>query len=208
MSVPISDETLFAYAAGDLDGEAARTVARHLERDPAAAATVARFRAVGRAAADTPAGEPSPALMARLRTIFAPAARTDAERWWAGAEAIIGTLLFDSRQTALALRDRDVDDRLRLSYEAGDVEIDLAADPVATPASAERRWRVRGQVAGDDDEGVALELVFTCTGDVDPVARTTSDERGAFVTELPSGTYDLHVAGGRILITIPDIGLE
>jgi len=208
MTAPISDETLLAFAAGDLDTDAARAMARDLEHDPTAAATVARYRAAHRAAADAPIAEPSPTLLARLESIFAPAARTAAERWWASAEAVIATLLFDSRQAALALRDRDVDGRLRLSYEAGEVEIDLAADPVTTPASAERRWRVRGQVAGDEEESVALELVFTRAGDEAPVARVTSDERGAFVVELPGGTYDLHVAGARVLITIPDIGLE
>ncbi len=78
---PISYEQLIAYAAHELDPVLAASVAQHLATCPDCAATVKRFRAIADFLSTAPSETPSPAAVARAKSIFIHRPSPAAPRW-------------------------------------------------------------------------------------------------------------------------------
>lgn len=206
----ISDETLLAYAAGDLEGAEARDVEAHLAANPAAARLVAMYRLAAETTANDESVAPPAEAVDRAKAIFRAAAahtRPGAPGWLARLEAVVASLVFDSRLQALAVRSGGMCSRFMLSFEADGAEIDLQAERIV-PAAGEDvpRWRVIGQVSGDEDPGIIDVAAVAAEGD-DVCATARSDERSIFTLDVEAGTYDIRLRSRRGTLVLPGVAI-
>lgn len=177
-------DKLIAFAAGELAGDDLRAVEQQIATDPAAARTVALFRAVRSTLRDDDSVAPPDAVVARARALFRPAPSAVAA-WWEALKRVVAELTYDSRP-ALALAGlRGAGDARQLSYHAEIADVDLQIDAAGELA------RVTGQVsAAAPAEAHEVALVPQSGGE--PVqARVEPD--GSFVLSAPRGAYDLVV---------------
>jgi len=203
----ITDELLIAFAAGDLAGEPADRVARHLDSDPAAARTVELYRLVAARYANDDSVPVPPAVLARAKQIFD---RTGdrAPGWPERFVTTIARLVFDSRLQPAAVRFSDVGDQFQLGFATEDGEIDLHAQRLETnDVAASRRWRLMGQYAAD--EGPAhLHVALFRSGQARPVAETRADARSVFTLEIDAGDYEMHLTHPGAEIVLPGIEIR
>jgi len=201
---PITDQDLMAYAAGEIEGEAARRVETRLDSDPAAARRVALYRLT----ADTLAGDdsvaPPPATVARAKAIFNRRPVTPRPSLIERLEAVVAQLVFDSRLQPLAVRASDASRRFQLAFEADAAEVDLQGEflPGAEPAGD--RWRLMGQVSAASS-AANVEVVLTRAGEPTTAAETHADPGGVFAVNVSPGRYDIRVHLPAGLIVLPDV---
>ncbi len=198
----ITHERLIAFAAGDLQGSEADEVAAHLATNPDAARTVELYRFTADAAGGDDTIAAPADLVARAKAIFraeTPARRGLAEQ----VRDVLAHLVYDSRLHPAPTR--ATADLVQLAFEAGDVEIDLRAEPRTAGVSgrSDATWRVVGQVLAEDAIGTVAVTVVGAGADV--VAEVRSDDRALFRLDLPIGTYDLRIAIGDDTIVLNDV---
>ena len=200
----IPNETLIAYAAGELGGTDAANVKDRLSRDPRASATVARYRLARCTLLADDGADPPVAASATARAIFRAAPRTSVGDRIA---KVIATVIFDSRVTpALAgLRGGATSFQMTwsLSGPAGETgDLDLAAEPVDDDPNGS--WRVVGQLTTREPLS-SLSVAVCRAGSLTPAQTTDGDERGAFMLRLKPGTWDFHLRLPKTTVVVPDI---
>lgn len=199
---PITNDQILAYAAGHLDAETAERVEAHLRRDAKAAKTVAVYRlAAARTAGDDTVAPPAEAIQ-RAKAIFRSRPAPAVPSWPERIEAVIASLVFDSRLQPMAVRHAERTGGFQLGFEVEDAEIDLRAERLG---AAGNRWRVIGQVSRDGDRPEALEISALPSGTTRPCLVEWADEHAMFTLELDAGSYDLRLSAPGSVIVLPGI---
>jgi anti-sigma factor RsiW len=198
---------LIAFAAGDLTGADADRVRELLADDPHGAETVARFRMARETLQSDDGVEPPDGAVASAQAIFRTVRRPSLTERVVEA---VGELIFDSRAVpALAgLRGQATafQTTWRLSPQDG-VDLDLQAELVDDEAAGGERWRLVGQVVSMEPAGsVGVELCRA--GSTVPIQSIESDQRGAFLFHVESGSYDLYLELPHGLVVVPGIRLN
>lgn len=185
----VTYEQLIAFAAGALTGPDAQAVERYVSRNADAAATVARFRLVQERVASDDSVEPSPQALARAHRIFSEhRSQPEGLGWLDAVDRFIARLIFDSRVTPMAVRSSALEQRINLTFELAEGELDLQAETVGDVETP--RWRLMGQVS---NAGLLREVALAKAGSTALIAHACADEHGAFEIEAPAGRYDLHL---------------
>jgi anti-sigma factor ChrR (cupin superfamily) len=183
MASRFTDHDLIAYAAGDLSGAEAAAVEEHLAGHPQAQATVQRYRAAREAIRRDDSVAPPADVVNRAKAIFRE--RREARIGWIDRlDALVATLVFDSRLQPAAVRYRPGDGEFQLAFEAGEADIDLQG-----VRQGNDRWTVRGQVTCDHRG--SFPVVLCMAGAEGPVEQLETDHRGLFETLIDAGSYDL-----------------
>ncbi len=193
-----TQERILAYAAGELSGEEAALVEIWLATDAQAARLLQDYQTISAVVRADRAFAVPEALIARAKAIFQPSVSCGPsliDR----LRAVVAELTFDSRaQVALAgVRGEAV--AHQLTYQAGDLDIDLQLEPIGEGDN--RCWRVLGQVSSEVMPTiVGIELISANSDEA--IARTTADEHAMFHCDLPAGAYDLciHARDGSIIL--------
>lgn len=202
----ITYERLLAFAAGEITGAEATEIEAHLERDPEAAAAVARYRALRHLVQHALAMEPSRTLIARAKAIFAEARAPATEPWWTRLEQVIANLVFDSRPQPALAGFRSAEMGFQLAFESDRTAIDLHAEPTGEGArEGTAAWQVMGQIDVADAE--SGEVVLVPEGSEAPAAESSVDDEGVFSLRVPPGRYTLYVRSGRGSIVCEEIEL-
>ncbi len=191
-------ERLLAYVAGDLSAEEAAAIEAELATDTDAARVIADYRMIA-AAVQADAARPVPAeLIAKAKAIFRRRA-VQGPGLVDRLRALVADLTFDSRAEVALAGLRGQAQAHQLSYQAGDLEIDLQLDPVGEGDG--RRWRVLGQVSADELPQVR-SVQLTAAGSEQVLDEASADEHAMFSLDLEAGVYDLFldVAGERIVL--------
>ena len=152
---PITDETLLAYALGELDPADAIEVETTLAATPASKADLARITALLATMRSDSSEEPPATVVSRAKAIFRRREVT-APGWLDRLTAIIAECIFDSRREVALAGVRGDDEGIQLAFETADAEIDLQAEPTDGG-----RWRIIGQVA---DGGTDIEVLVGVDG--------------------------------------------
>jgi hypothetical protein len=185
------NERLLAYLAGDLGSAEAQRFEAELATDPEAARLAAAYRAVA-AAVQADAARPVPEqLIARAKAIFQP--RQKPSRVAAAIDRIrahIAELTYDSRVQPALAGVRGEAQSHQLSYQAGEVDIDLQLDPIGE--GDDQRWRILGQISGEEIPAIQ-SCQLTSTGSDLVLNQTDADEHAMFSFDLEPGTYDLFI---------------
>jgi len=114
------------------------------------------------------------------------------------AQRILAALSFDSFQNApaFAVRGGQSDTR-QLLYSAGDYDLDLRI------AQSGQTWKLSGQLLGAGCAGGSIEIKSEAA-----VAQAALNDQCEFVfSEIPSGSYDLHLSLSNLEIDIPPLQL-
>jgi hypothetical protein len=205
----ISNEQLLAFAAGELTGDEKRRVAAHVAAHPAAARTVELYRLaqVTTVADDTVA--PPAEVVARVRRIYESRPVESKPSWLEKIDAVIASLIYDSRVQPAAVRYADASARFQLSFETEAADLDLQAERLEGSALPEAgaRWRLVGQVSAEETLGV-VEVALLTAGGLEPVALTRSDDRSVFTFDVAAGTYDLRLRLPDAVIVLEQIELQ
>jgi hypothetical protein len=192
-------EQLIAFAAGELPMGEAAAVAAHVQGDPDAAAVVSAWRTASETLRRDDSVAPSAAAMQRARAIFAQRAATMSSStsrvagWIESAQRFLAHLAYDSRVQPAAVRFAGDDDRINLTFETEEGDIDVQAERLRDEDSAESRWRVVGQIsdAGSDEDDGPREVALVRHDEAIPVVLAITDEHGVFALETDSGAYEL-----------------
>ena len=201
----VNDDMLLAYATGELPPAEAAEVSEYLDRHPAAAAMVARFRASRAAAATDETVAAPPDVVRRAKEIFDPARLPRPATWFERLDQLVADLVFDSRLQPATVRLGPADEQVQLAWEAGGIEVDLQARRVAGDGGA--RWRVIGQV-GAEAPPAGLRVAVRRGGDGPVVAETTTGEGCTFSVELADGRYDLLLERPDGVLVLENLRLE
>jgi hypothetical protein len=211
-STGFNDESLIAYAAGDLSPAESASVQAWLERNPNAAKTVAQYRLAQETFASDDSLVPTPNAITRAREVFIPNAKptsTAKDRVLDAIDRIVARVLFDSRIQPLAVRSAGVAERISLTFETDDSEIDVQADRIPDPTSNPNslgRWRIIGQLSGSLSTGRrAIALIMA--GSEQAVAQVSADEHGVFTIDVHSGKFELRIDAGHGVVVLPHIEL-
>lgn len=201
-------EQLIAYAAGDLSPESARAVEANIGSDPKAAAVVQAWRAARQLVASDDGVEPPAAALARARAIFnsravAGGAAGMLASWISAIDRVVARLVYDSRLQPAAVRHADTQDRLILTFETDDGEVDLQAERLPQAAG----WRILGQVT-ESGSAALREIALMSHGADSLTATAVSDERGMFSLEAPTGEYELLIRRGERAIVLAPLSLN
>lgn len=190
-------EQLIAYAAGQLATGEAAAVAAFVQTDKHAAGVVNAWRAVQGLLAGDDSVEPSVAALARAKAIFAGRAvpssiAATAAGWIASVDRFVARLVYDSRLQPASVRFADNNDRITLTFETDDGEVDLQASRIDSDRPS---WRIMGQIAGA--QPARREVAIVLRGSNSPTAIMTSSEHGEFAFDIAPGSYDLLVRRGK-----------
>ena len=200
-------DMLIAYAAGDLTPADVDRVQELLAGDPQAAETVARFRMARETLQADDGVEPPAEAVISAQAIFRSRPR---KSFIDRAADVVGELIFDSRaQPALAgLRGQATafQTTWRLSPEDG-LDLDLQAELVDDEATGGERWRLVGQVVSREPTG-SVQVELCRAGSTAPIQSVDSDQRGAFMLHIESGTYDLYLKLPHGVVVVPGIRMH
>ncbi len=200
-------EQLIAFAAGHLETREAESVAAFVQADKHAAGIVNAWRAVQGLVAGDDGIEPSAAALARAKAMFAGRAASSpmvpaAVGWIASIDRFIARLVYDSRLQPASVRFADNNDRITLTFETDDGEVDLQA----TRSGSDRpSWQVRGQIAGS--QPARREVAMVARDGHSPAAYMTTNEHGEFAFDIAPGSYDLLVRRGNAANVLSPIEL-
>ena len=203
MSTRMTYQQLIAYAAEELSGSQALEVEAHLVCDPAAAETVARYRAAFTAMQGDDGVEPSPPSVARAKGIFDP--RHFASNEPGLAETVVGAiarLIFDSRTLPAPVGLRGQATGFQRTYELSEspvAELDLHG-----AIDDDNGWRLVGQLASRDPIG-AVRVELCRPAGATPIQTVDADERGTFVLHVAPGTYDLRLRTSAGVTVVRDL---
>ena len=204
----VTFEQIIAYAAGMLSAQDAANVVAHLANNPQDVQTVSRYRLAQQAMATDDSVEPSPAAVARAKAVFKPQSKANRLGWLEAVDRFIATLVFDSRVQPLALRYSQAEDRINLTFEADEVELDLQAERIPHSEGAER-WQMIGQLSSAEAMSfpAAASIALTKAGTKTIVAQASADGRGGFSFETVPGKYDLFVQTSRGVMIASNIDI-
>jgi anti-sigma factor RsiW len=199
----VNDALLLAYAAGELDREAAARVEAHLSADAADAERVRLYRGVIETMRSDDSLAPPASAMERARAIFqvAPARR---ENWLDKLERVIATLIFDSRAEPALAGFRGADTAVQLSFESEIADVDLQLEQQDQP---EGEWLVMGQATARREQPVS-SVALLPSDSVEPVAEVRPDPHGVFRLQAAAGKYRLAIRVGEQAVVLPDIVIE
>lgn len=187
----LSDETLAAYALGDLSPEARLAVETALAASPSGRARLGRLRFAADALARTQLHEPPTALVQRaLRLASTPAPRPS---WFARAADAVASVLFDSLATPspVGLRSAGLADARHMTFDSEFGEVDVEIRVVGPGA-----FRVTGQITRDDSG--PIELGYR-RADSDQAELASVDAAGRFGFQIGRGEWELRIhAAGRV----------
>ncbi len=202
----VTDQELLAFAAGDVDPEAAAKVRAHIATNFDAAKTVELYRLARVRIAEDGSVVPPASVIERAKAIFEAPAGEVKRGLLEHLDAIVAKLVYDSRIQPSAVRYADTADHIQLSFEADEMDIDLQAERQADEASS-GRWRLMGQV---DSEGplsvLEIELVRTETNEV--ISSSGADEHAVFTIEVDAGNYTMRIRLPESMIVVEGIELE
>ncbi len=206
----ISYEGLLAYAAGELAPADAARIEAALPGDPAARATVARFRAAASALAAHPGADPPPHVMAAALGLWRRLVGSRRVPWWVELRRVVATLVFDSRPRPALAGFRGGRTGFEISFEGGGVAVDLQVEPVRDAArdgaAVAARWSLLGQMDAPSSRPSGSAVALVATGeDETPALEAVADERGVFSMEVPAGRYDLFVRRDEECVVLPDL---
>lgn len=199
-----------AWASGELDEAQARGLDSAADRDRIES-LAAIWRDVESLVQTDDAFEPSAAAIARAASIPAAlhcqsqavsgglvaAAKESLEDLLDRFDGFLARLVHDDRLTPMAVRG-DVAAAIHMAWEAGELDIDLVAEPTELDPLTGRasRWILRGEVMADIDVGgLEAALVDHRTGIA--VETAALDPRGYFVLEAESGSWGLRIGVGH-----------
>ena len=200
-------EQLIAYASGNLPADLIESVAATLRTDPSAAAVVNQWRLVHRLVAGDDSVEPSAAALLRAKAVFerhssATAGGATIASWTSAVDRLIARVIYNSRLQPETVRHADADDRILLTLELDDGEVDLQALRIAGSG----RWRIIGQIAGSNC--AARDVALIGHGSAQPAGNAISDDRGAFALEAPAGEYELLIRRGEGAVVLAPLSLS
>lgn len=226
----MSDDDLFAYAAGELAPDTARDVRAHLSHCSDCRIRVEALEAtmhqLSMAKSTARLLDPPPATLERARSLMrqvrpdllrAPAANAR-RQLLPNIPELLATLVFDS-QGGLALgglRSSPASTSTRqISYESALADLDLQVAPLDAPGGGERRWRVMGQLTTDTPApGLTVEIAplseqaEQVDGENRSTLTTPLDEGGYFTVELAAARYALRIPVGDSVLRFPDLDLR
>lgn len=197
----LSFDRLVAFAAGELDAEAAALVTKRLAQTPDGAARLSLARKfVDSARNDRTAAAPVE-LMQSARSIFrAPPAPLS--RALGDLRDLVATLLFDSRIEPALVGFRGADDGFQVAYAAEDAEVELDFNPVTE--DLRDAWQMMGQVTVRTGGGRARVAVVPRGGSA-AILELESDEHGVFSGKLAPGGYDVTITLADGVVRIPTL---
>lgn len=216
-SANIDSQLLIDFAAGILAPAEMKRVEALIASDPAAKATVQRYRLAAAVHASDDTVEPPVSVVARAKAVFKPVVKpvgslSDAVR------TVLARLIYDSRVQPAAVRGSDAQRRVQLTYAAEDVELEFQAERDLSASAGQ--WRVMGQFVGDD-AGQRVQITITPVGASQAVHETTIEGDETFSVNLGSGRYEVRAtvegvrpAGsgqqepGALVVVVPELVLE
>ena len=186
----VAYDDLLAYAWGELAGDRADAIARHVAACAECAATVRRVGLVQSTVRADATLAPSPDALTRVLALIS--GRQPVSEPGPGlAETFrraVAALTFDSRADYARAGLRGAADAYLLGFEIAGIHIDLQVEPPAGPVGA---CQLTGQI--DRPAGGAVQVLARAEGG--PLAgETESDEHGVFLLNLPPGVYDLELS--------------
>jgi anti-sigma factor RsiW len=202
----MSNEELLAFAAGEMNEADAGRVESWLETHPDARKLVDRYRRISTLHATDDSVAPPPEVTARARAIFTPAPARPKESWLDRVDALIASLIFDSRVQPASVRYADTENRFQLAFETRAADIDLQAERIQADASAPR-WQVTGQVVADE-AGRLCRVALAPAGRRTPTGEAIADESGMFYLEIAPGTYDVYLELTDQVVVLPGVEIR
>ena len=135
----VSYEQLIAYAAGELDCEAAERVKRHLASSHEGSAIVRRFQMVAETLRRDDSQAPPADVLARVKALFADRRMATSPGLLATAVRMIAELVYDSRPQVALAGVRGAATAYQLAFESERADVDLEVEPDADAGSGLRR---------------------------------------------------------------------
>lgn len=204
MATPKFDsDTLFRYAAGELDDSTRAFIRGHLERSPQLRERVAYWQRIINTMRTDDSEAPPAELLARAKALYQPPPTANWLTQIADLPRAIARVVFDSRTAGPVPGLRGASDTVELSFTTAHAEIDLELVP---PEAGATEWTLLGQVT---TRGTATELrnaasVLLVRNEV-PVADAHCDETGMFRLQTRPGNYALYVNMHNQVIELPPI---
>jgi len=198
-------EMLIAYAAGELDANAAAQVEAIIADSPADAARLAQIRETLATMLSDDSVAPRPEALARAKAIFRHEHAASLAGWWQQLERVVASLIYDSRAQPALTGYRGVGDAVQLSYESEIADIDLELSPVG--AAKDAVWTVMGQVS-TREPAATVAIVFVSRSQGGAKIEIKPDEHGLFTLRADAGEYDLFIRVADKVITVPQLNLK
>lgn len=198
-------ETLAAYVLGELDRPMAAELEAGLAQSPADAALVGRIREVVDILRTDDTVAPQRALVERVKRLFETPRPATVAGILERAREVVATLVFDSRVRTAMAGFRGPASSYQLAFSSDLADVDLQIAPPGAPH--ESLWTLRGQVSPHDRASVS-SVALIDAGTSSPVATTPVDERGMFSMKSGPGAFDLRIAMGDGVLTVPSIQVE
>jgi hypothetical protein len=201
----ITIETLIAYVAGELDEQTAARVKAHIRSSASDAERVARLRTVIKTmrADDTlaPPNEP----LDRAKAIFKPSRSSAWRSLRRQLEAVVASLVYDSRAQPALAGYRGAGDVVQLSYESEIADVDLELSPTGAQAGA--TWLVMGQISPHEMRARPVVALLS-PSDESFCMEIAPDEHGVFTLQSASGEYELVIRFADRVVVFPDVNLN
>ena len=197
----IATDTLIAFAAGELDRQAAAAVEAQLSASPADAARLKRIRTLIDTMRTDDSVAPPAAALARAKALFRAESRPVWRDWLAALEEAVARLVSDSRAQPALAGFRSAGGAVQLTFESDTLEVDLELIP---PSTDETRWTILGQLSSE--EPIAnTPVALVSERDAHTGSDAEADEHGVFKLQADPGEYELMIRLPQRLVRIPGI---
>ena len=199
-------EQLIAYAAGELDSEAADAVKRHLASSVDASAIVRRFQMVAETLRRDDSQAPPADVLAQANALFADRRIATAPGWRETAARVIAELVYDSRPQVALAGVRGSATAYQLSFQSERVDVDLEVEPHEDGGSG--LCRISGQITTSRKSDVIRSVAFAAPGTTEIASTIKPDQHGVFGATIASGKYDLLITLSDTQVVLPNVEIE
>lgn len=202
----VSYEQLIAYAAGELDCEAAERVKRHLASSHEGSAIVRRFQLVAETLRrdDSQAGPAD--VLARVKALFADRRVATSPGLLETAVRMMAELVYDSRPQAALAGVRGAATAYQLAFESERADVDLEVEPDGDAGSGLRR--ISGQITPSRESDEVRSVAFVSPGTSEIASTIKPDEHGVFGVTVASGKYDLVITLSDTQVVLANVEIE
>ena len=202
----VSYEQLIAYAAGELDGEAAERVKRHLASSHEGSAIVRRFQMVAETLRRDDSQAAPADVLARVKALFADRRMATSPGLLETAVRMIAELVYDSRPQVALAGVRGAATAYQLAFESERADVDLEVEPDADAGSGLRR--ISGQITLSRESDEVRSVAFVSPGTSEVASTIKPDEHGVFGVTVASGKYDLVITLSDTQVVLANVEIE
>lgn len=202
----VSYEQLIAYAAGELDCEAAERVKRHLASSHEGSAIVRRFQLVAETLRRDDSQAAPADVLARVKALFADRRMATSPGLLETAVRMIAELVYDSRPQVALAGVRGAATAYQLAFESERADVDLEVEPDGDAGSGLRR--ISGQITPSRESEEVRSVAFVSPGTSEIASTIKPDEHGVFGVTVASGKYDLVITLSDTQVVLANVEIE